>query len=105
MAMAIAHNSASMLALSESTKNNNKLKTNMEHLALGERVSSAGHSKASEYSISEKMRVKLRGLDQDRQNVQNGNAMLKTAAEAIQQQINILKFYCIFLNKGVIIIK
>ena len=42
---------------------------------------------ASSYSISERMRVQLRALNQDNQNVQNGSSMVRTAERGIDQII------------------
>jgi flagellin len=46
---------------------------------------------ASGYSISERMRVQLRGLNQDNQNAQNATSLLKTADGALSSTIDLLK--------------
>lgn len=60
------------------------------HLSLGELVGSAGDD-ASKYSIGEKMKVRIRALGQDHNNVQNGAALLHVAEGGIQRQIDILR--------------
>ena len=90
MAMTITHDSACMSALTQVNINIAKQNKAMKQLALGERLTSAGDG-AAEYSISEKMKVKMRALGQDKQNVQNGASMLQIAERAIQRQIDILR--------------
>lgn len=88
--MIINNNSASMMTLGELNKNISKGAKLLKKLALGERITSAGDD-ASGYSISERMRVRIRALDQDEQNVQNGQALLNVAEGAIQSQIELMK--------------
>lgn len=90
MAMTIMHDSATMSALTQVNINIAKQNKAMKQLALGERLTSAGDG-AAEYSISEKMKVRMRALNQDRNNVQNGASMLQIAERAIQSQIDILR--------------
>ena len=54
------------------------------------KVNSAGDG-ASEYAISEKMRVRLRSLDQDIENVQTGKNLVRTAEGGIQEIVNNLR--------------
>ena len=74
------------------TLNNNLHKKNKAagQLSLGEKIRNAGDD-ASGYAISERMRVRLRSLDQADANVQNGASMLRIAEGAIQSQINLLR--------------
>ncbi|TYZ31002.1 hypothetical protein FZ041_00315 [Selenomonas caprae] len=88
--MIINNNSASMMTLGELNKNISKGAKQLKKLALGERITGAGDD-ASGYSISERMRVRIRALDQDEQNVQNGQALLNVAEGAIQSQIELMK--------------
>lgn len=46
---------------------------------------------ASGYAISERMRVQVRGLNQDIDNTQNAISMMKTAEGAISSTVEILK--------------
>ena len=61
--MVIYNNMAAMSVLNESNRQNNKLSNSMEKLASGLKVRHAGDD-ASAYSISEKMRVQIRALNQ-----------------------------------------
>ncbi len=88
--MGIVNNISSNMILGELHKNTKKKSKASAQLALGEKIRNAGDD-ASGYAISEKMRVRIRALDQDEANVKNGASMLKTAEGAIQSQINLLR--------------
>ena len=88
--MIIKNNMSSMMALHQVNENISQLNKNLRSLSSGMKINSAGDG-ASEYSISEKMRVRIRALAQDSANVKNGNSLLQVAAGAIQQQINLLR--------------
>ncbi len=90
MAMQILNNSATALALGELNKNTNRLSKDLKKVASAQKINSAGDA-ASEYSISEKMRVRLRALNQDEQNVQTGRSLLKVAEGAVQEQLDIMR--------------
>ena len=90
MTMRVMNNTAAMLALGETTKNQNTLSKQLKKVSTGMKITNAGDG-ASEYSISEKMRVKLRALGQAEENVQTGVSLLHVAEGGIQQQIDILK--------------
>jgi flagellin len=90
MAMVIKNNMAAQLALGELNKNNNKLSNSLKKVSSGMKINGAGDD-ASGYSISERMRVQKRGLDQDDANAQNASSLLKTADGAISSSIDILK--------------
>ena len=78
MAMVIKNNMAAQEALGELKKNNDKLGKDLKKVASGMKINGAGDD-ASGYSISERMRVQLRGLNQDNANAQNASSLLKTA--------------------------
>ncbi|WP_294522295.1 flagellin [uncultured Anaerovibrio sp.] len=88
--MVIANNISSNMILGELHKNTKKKSKAAGELALGEKIRNAGDD-ASGYAISEKMRVRIRALDQDDQNVQKGSSMLRIAEGAIQSQLDIMK--------------
>ncbi|MBE6105099.1 flagellin [Anaerovibrio lipolyticus] len=88
--MVIANNASAGFILGTLNKNINKKTKASGQLALGEKIRNAGDD-ASSYAISEKMRVKIRSLDQADANVQNGASMLRIAEGAIQSQINLLR--------------
>lgn len=71
-------------------KNDKSRKDKLNKLATGQKLNSAGDG-ASEYSISEKMRVRLRALDQAKDNTSTGYNMLKVASGAVQEQLDIMR--------------
>ena len=88
--MVIVNNASAGFILGTLNINLNKKNKASSQLALGEKIRNAGDD-ASGYAISEKMRVRLRALDQADANVQNGASMLRVAEGAIQSQINLLR--------------
>ena len=69
MAMTIMNNTSAMLTLGQLNKNISKVGKELKKVSSGMKLNSAGDD-ASGYSISEKMRAQIRGLEQDVQNVQ-----------------------------------
>ena len=90
MAMIVKNNMAAMMALGELNKNNNKLAKQLKKISTGERVTGA-EDDASGYAISERMRIRLRALNQDEVNVTNGSALLNAAEGGVQNQVDLLK--------------
>lgn len=90
MGMSIYNNLTAMSALHENNHNEKSLAKMLKRAASGMKINSAGDD-ASGYAISEKMRVKLRALEQNDRNVKNGASMLRTASGAVQEQTNLLK--------------
>ena len=90
MAMVIMNNGAAMQALKETNKNSNKLSKDLQKVASGMKINGAGDG-AAEYAISERMRAKVRGLNQDIQNIQNGTALLGVASGGIQSIVEELR--------------
>ena len=88
--MTIMNDASASMTLGELNKNISALGKQLKKVSSGMRINGAGDG-PSEYSISEKMRVRIRALDQDERNVLNGAALLRTAEGAIQQQIEIMK--------------
>lgn len=88
--MVIANNASAGFILGTLNRNINKKSKASGQLSLGEKIRNAGDD-ASGYAISEKMRVKIRSLDQADANVQNGASMLRVAEGAIQSQINLMR--------------
>lgn len=88
--MQIMNSGATMAALGELKKNDTTLGKELKKVASGMKVNSAGDG-ASEYAISEKMRVRLRSLDQDIENVQTGKNLVRTAEGGIQEIVNNLR--------------
>lgn len=90
MALIVKNNMDSVNALKNLSKNNEAMHKELKKLSSGEKITGAGDG-ASEYAISEKMRVQVKSLDQDDRNAQNGISILNTAAGAIDSTISILR--------------
>ena len=90
MALIVKNNMDSVNALKNLSKNTEAMHKDLQKLASGEKITSAADG-ASEYAISEKMRVQVKSLDQDDQNAQNGISILNVASGAIESTINILR--------------
>ena len=88
--MRIMNNSSAMMALGETKKNQKALDKQLKKVASGMKINGAGDG-ASEYSISEKMRVRIRSLGQNEQNVKTGQSLLQVAEGGVQSQLNILR--------------
>lgn len=81
---------ASVRALGVLQRNEKSFGAQLWKVATGEKLRGAGDG-AAEFSISERMRVRLRALAQDSSNVSHGTDLLHVAEGGIQQQIAILK--------------
>ena len=90
MAMTILNNPTTMMTLGELNKNITNQSKNMKKLSSGTRINSA-QDDASGFAISEKMRVMIRGLDQDEKNVKNGSSLLRVAAGGIENIVDELR--------------
>ncbi|ORU00517.1 Flagellin protein FlaA [Anaerovibrio sp. JC8] len=90
MAMVINNNIAAMTILGETKKNSKAVDKGVEKLSSGMKINSAGDG-ASEYSISEKMRAQIRSLDQDNQNAQNAQSLLKVADGVLSNSVAIMR--------------
>lgn len=90
MTMTVRYNSSANHALIQTNRNDMACSKTLGKVASGMKINSAQDDAAS-YSISSRMRVKLRALDQAAQNVQNGKAILNTAEGGIQRQIDLIR--------------
>lgn len=90
MAMTVMNNPTAMMTLGELNKNISNQSKSSKRLASGMKINSAGDD-ASAYAISEHMRVQLRALGQDIDNVKNGRALLKVAAGGIDNIVDELR--------------
>ncbi len=90
MSMVVKNNMAAQLALGELNKNNNKLSKSLAKVSSGMRHNSAEDG-AAEFSISERMRVRIRGLGQDIFNAQTGKNLVRVAEGGIQEILNNLR--------------
>lgn len=90
MAMIVKNNKLATMSLGELNKNIVEKGKRMTRLATGQKVVGASDG-ASEWSVSEKMRVQIRGLTQDIENTKTGTSMLKVAEGGLQDIINELR--------------
>ena len=90
MAMAVKNNLAATQILNQLNQNNSELSRRLARVSTGMKINTA-QDDASQYAISERMRVKIRALDQDLQNVQNGSSMLKNASGGVERIVDILR--------------
>ncbi|WP_303817294.1 flagellinolysin [Selenomonas ruminantium] len=90
MAMVVKNNKEATNALNTLNKNESDLRSSLQKVSSGMKINSAADD-ASGYSISEKMRVRIRGLDQATANTQNATSMMRTAEGALQSTIDIMK--------------
>lgn len=89
MSLVIAHNKSATSCLNNMEINTKSATKSASQLALGERITNAGDD-ASAYSISEGLKVRLRGLNQCHANSSKGQNMLDIAAGAVNKQMEIL---------------
>ena len=90
MSTTVMYNAGAQLSLGELNKSINKIGKALTMVATGEKITGAKDDSES-FAISEVMREKLRTLEQDNQNVQNGSAMLRIAAGGIENIVSELK--------------
>ena len=90
MAPAVKNNLAATQILNQLNQNNSELSRRLARVSTDMKIVSA-QDDASQYAISERMRVKIRALDQDLQNVQNGSSMLKNASGGVERIVDILR--------------
>ncbi|MYL30796.1 hypothetical protein GLW03_13345 [Halobacillus halophilus] len=89
-AVRINHNIASLQAQNKLENKNNKSMSSMEKLSSGFRINRASDDAAG-LSISEKMRGQIRGLEQARNNIQDGinlSIIADGGLEGVQQQLH-----------------
>ncbi|MBB5336835.1 flagellin [Pectinatus brassicae] len=90
MALVVKNNMSAINTLNIMNSNNNALSKSLQKVSSGMKINSAADNPAG-YAISERMRVQIRSLDQDNQNAQNGQNMLKTAEGSVSSTVDILK--------------
>jgi len=88
--MARINSSLSNQVLGILGKNDKSRETQLLKVATGQKLNSAGDG-ASEYSISEKMRVRIRALDKAKVNTETGSSLLQIASGAVQSQLDIMR--------------
>ena len=90
MPLVVKNNMQAANTLNTLNKNEKDRAKSLAQVSSGMKITSAGDD-PSGMSISERMRVQIRALDQDNQNTQNGNSMMKVAEGAVSSTVDILK--------------
>ena len=90
MGMQIASNVIAISTLNGLEKNRKKQSKALNQATSGTRINYAGDD-ASGYAISERMRVQIRSLNQDVENVKTGKDLLHTAEGGVQSIVNELR--------------
>lgn len=90
MAMVVKNNITAEKTLGTLNKNTEALNKSLKKVSSGMRINGAADD-ASGFAISEKMRVQLRGLEQDFRNTQSGMSIMKVAEGAMSSTVDILR--------------
>ena len=90
MSMVIRSNMSALRTYNLLNVNQSHAQKHMLKVSTGMKINSA-QDDASAYSISERMRVRIRALDQAYQNTQNGSSMIKTAEGAVSNILETLR--------------
>ena len=70
--------------------NASRLQKDLQKVSSGMKINGAADD-ASGYAISEKMRTRIRSLDQANQNTQNGSSLMKVAEGAVSATVSVLR--------------
>ncbi len=90
MAMVVKNNMGAVRTLNTLNSNSSTLQKSLAKVSSGMKINSA-QDDASGYAISERMRVRIRALDQANQNAQNDSALMKTAEGAVGNTVELLR--------------
>ena len=90
MSMIVKNNIEALRVVNLLDQNNNMLQKSLTKVASGMKINSA-QDDAAPWSISERMRMRIRALEQANQNVENDSALMKTAEGAVANTIELLK--------------
>lgn len=88
--MRIKNNMAAVQTMNTLNRNSKDMAGQLKKVASGMKINGAADD-ASGYAISERMRTKLRSLEQANQNTQNGSSLMKVAEGAVSSTVDILK--------------
>ena len=88
--MVINNNQDAWISIGELNRNIKDTVREFEKVVTGQEINYASDD-PSKYSNSERMRTKIRALEQNQQNAKAGMLMLTMAEEGIQEQLDILK--------------
>ena len=90
MSMIVKNNMSAVRTLNRLNENDRTLAKSLQKVSSGMRINGAADD-TSGYSISERMRTRIRGLNQCGDNTGFGRDMLQIAAGAVDQQIQLVK--------------
>ena len=90
MGMVVKNNMSAVRTLNTLNANQSALSKSLSKVSSGMKINSA-QDDASGYAISERMRVRIRSLDQANQNTQNDSSLMKTAEGAVANTIDLLR--------------
>ena len=90
MGMVVKNNMQAVRTLNTLNGNQSALTKSLGRVSSGMKITSA-QDDAAGYAISERMRVRIRSLDQANQNTQNDSALMKTAEGAVGNTIELLR--------------
>ena len=90
MSMVVHNNIDALRTVNLLDQNNSMLQKHLSRVASGMKINSA-QDDAAPWSISERMRMRIRALEQANQNAENDSALMKTAEGAVANTIEILK--------------
>ena len=90
MSMVVKNNMSAINTLNVLNVNTQNLSKALQKVSSGMKINGAADD-ASGYAISERMRVQIRSLDQDKANTQNGSSLMKVAEGAVSSTVDILK--------------
>ena len=90
MAMVVKNNLGAVRTVNTLEKNSKAQSKSLSKTSSGMKITSA-QDDASGFAISERMRVRIRALDQANQNTQNDSALMKTAGGAVDNTVEILR--------------
>ena len=90
MGMVVKNNMSAVRTLNILNQNSTALQKSLAKVSSGMKINSA-QDDASGYAISERMRVRIRSLDQANQNAQNDSSLMKTAEGAVANTVEILR--------------
>ena len=90
MSMVVKNNMGAVRTLNTLNQNSSALQKSLTKVSSGMKINSA-QDDASGYAISERMRVRIRSLDQANQNTQNDSSLMKTAEGAVGNTVEILR--------------
>lgn len=82
MSMIVRNNMSAVRSYNVMSANHTKAQKDLMKVSTGEKLNSAQDDSAA-FSISERMRNRIRSLEQAHRNTQNGHSMIRTASEAV----------------------